>query len=203
MLKEVSTWKELSRARFSEWKRLEQEQRMWTKTVPKPIVDLLEEAGYFFESRGKLWWTLTNTIENAIKEQAPAILRPDNVQDATNFQFYLSVEQGGYEPLYLLWIWESEKDLSNYVMDIVESRYPPGRKWTLETKATMLPSGTVKSVGETVETKELMNRVLSILMYQEPAQEFLRNNQRIRDHAGKILALIDAELVKDYSSNSA
>jgi hypothetical protein len=97
----------------------------------------------------------------------------------------------------LLWIWESEKDLSNYVMDVIESRYPPSTKWRLQTRATMLPSGTVKLVGETDETRELMNKVLSYLMYHQPARAFLETNQRIKNCAEKILALIDVELVKD------
>lgn len=197
LLKEVSLWKELRGGQFSEWVRLDREQRMWTKMVPREIVDLLTEARSLLESRGKLWTTLNVLIENAIKSVAPDIFGPDNVREVTNFQFRLLAERGGDESLYLLWIWESEKDLSNYLMDIVESRYPPGTKWRLETSATTLPSGVVKLVGGTVETRELLNKVLSYLMYQPQAREFIKTNRKIRELADKLLSQIDAELGKD------
>jgi len=197
LLKEVILWKEPRRGNFSEWTRLHQEERLWVKKVPKPIVDLLTETRTLFESKGKLWTVLKGMIEDATSSFAPAILGRSNVENVTNFDFRLIVEGGGSETLYVLWIWESEKDLSNYIMDFIEPNYPPGTQWRLETWATTLPTGTVKLIGNKAQTRELINRLLGYLMGQQLAREFLRVNKNIKDHADRIISLIDAELEKD------
>jgi hypothetical protein len=82
-------------------------------------------------------------------------------------------------------------------MDFIESNDPPGTTYSLETWAVSTPSGTVKFVGKTAETRELINRVLSYLMVKQPAREMIQSNHQIRDNADKLLSLIDVELGND------
>ena len=197
LLKEISLWKEPRRGGFSEWVRLEQEQRLWVKKVPQPIVDLLNETRTLFDTKGKLWIHVRSLIEDALNSTAPTIFGAENVQGLSNFEFRLLTKPGGTETLSIIWIWESEKDLSNYVMDFIESNYPPGTGYQMETWAVSRPSGTVKPVGRTNETRELINKVLSYLMIKQPAREIIQTNHKIRDNSDKLLSLIDAELGKD------
>jgi len=197
LFKEISLWKNPGRGVFYEWIRLEQEERLWVKRLPQSIVELMNESRTLFETKSKLWIHVRGLIEDALKSSASTIFGPESVQGLSNFEFRLIAQPGGSESFSIIWIWESEKDLSNYVMDLIESNYPPGTGFSLETWAVSSPSGTVKFVGKTDETRELINKVLSYLMIKPPAREVIQTNHKIRDNADKLLSLIDTELAKD------
>jgi hypothetical protein len=194
---EVRTWGDPKMATFFVWNQLDQQVPRLVKRVPKSIVDLLNEAVTCFERKAKLRALLNTMISDAINAHAPSIIGPHNDQDLTNVEFRLIAEPGGTDRLYISWIWESRVDLRNYILDFIESSFPPNTNWKLETWVYPRPSGEGRLVGGTKETEALINRVLRYLMSQDLAHELHRTNGRVRELGKGLLALIDAELEKD------
>ena len=197
LLREIATWEEPIAATFHEWKRLEQEERLRIKKVPKPITDLINQAWILFESKTKLTKIFHSLISTRINSYAPAIIGLDNAQDMSSIEFRLVGEHGGSTAIYIPWIWQAEEGLRNYVLDIVGTNFPAGTRWHLETWVYPRPSGTGRLVGKTKETEELINKVLSSLMFQEVAQQVRTINKEVKQIGKKLLSLIDAELGKD------
>ena len=193
LLKEIVSWNDPIRAMFSVWTTLEQDERMWTKKVPKQIVDLLSEAREIFANNHKLRTQLGNlilgvTIATVISH---GIVKEDELGTV---DFRLVREPGGYDNIYILWIWEQEKDLSNYVMDIVEL-YPQYKmKWWVETWLVPRPGGAVRRVAEDKETREIIDTILKFLMPDAVARKLQENNRRIKELGRTIYSLIDKEL---------
>lgn len=196
LLKEVNNWNDPLMGRFSEWTTLAQEQRMWVMKVPKQIAILLNESRNMFLLRGKLWGVLEGLIQEAINLFAPTILGIAKAADYTNFDFRITPEIGTYISFYISWLWVSEKDLSNYIKDIVESRFHPGTQWGLETWAANRQGGTVVSLGYDRKTRQFLNKVLGYLMTKSEAGELVQLNKQIKTNGYEIRDLIDAELVK-------
>lgn len=194
LLKEADQWKDPRSGSFYEWNRLQQEERLWVKKVPRPIVEVLAETGKLFKSKAKLWMVLKDMVDEAINVYGPEILGRSSIENVANFDFRLVAGPGNSKPLYIMWIWEAGKSLSNYVNDIMRTDYPPNTEWRLETWVTSLPTGTVKQVGNENQTRQLINKVLSYLAKQELARELLRMNRGIKDNASRLVNLIDAEL---------
>ena len=196
LLKEVISWNDVFRSGFNEWTRLEQDERMWTKKVPKQIVDMLSEAKDLFERNNKLRTQLNELIletTNAVVTRL-GVAKEDELGTV---DFRLVREPGGNDSIYVSWIWEQEKNLSEYVLDIVDM-YPRYKMtWRLETWLVPRPSGVGRLVADDQMTREIVNRILRVLMSKEFAREILRNNKATKELGRKIYALIDEELGRE------
>jgi len=107
-------------------------------------------------------------------------------------QFRLVGEPGGNDTVYVSWIWERETDLSSYLMDYE----PPETKWRLETWVSPKKGGPMVIVGGDVESRNIINHVLTLLRANKLARELQANNTRIRELGPRIFSLIDEELKK-------
>lgn len=200
LLREVGTWEDPMRARFSEWTRLEQEERLWVRNVPEDIAKLLHEAKISFERIEKLRVALNELISEATGSYAKnwaSKLGPDRVDDIGSVEYRFVREPGGFvQGIHVSWLWELETSLSNYLADIIQLHPTPKAKWKLETWVYPRTGGAGIQVGGHWETRELIDRILRFLMSQEMARELREKNAKVKDLGKRILTRIDEELDK-------
>ncbi len=198
MIKEVTTWRDdPTRAFFSEWKRLNIEERYWINRVPSQISLRFEEAQILFEAISQLRVTIQTFISTNLNQLFAdswlAKAEFPKEEGLGNVDFRVLVDENPVAVIYLSWLWESGKPLKEYIETIVARIQNPSMKLALRTTIFSRRSGTGKIVAENDETYAAIEKIIGLLKSQESAQDLLRKLERVKKLGQEILDAIDHE----------
>ena len=197
LIKEVTTWRDNpTKAFFSEWNRLNIEERYWVKKVPSQITKRFEEAEILFGRISQLRLTvqtfISTTLSQLFGDSWLAKAEFPKEEGLGNVDFRVLIEENPVAVIYLSWLWESGKPLKEYIQTIVP-RIQPSAKLALRTTIFSSKGGTGKIVAENDETYAAIERIVGLLKDQEPASDLLRKLDRVKQLGDEILAAIDEE----------
>ena len=197
LIKEVTTWRDNpTKAFFSEWNRLNIEERYWVKKVPSQITKRFEEAEILFGRISQLRLTvqtfISTTLSQLFGDSWLAKAEFPKEEGLGNVDFRVLIEENPVAVIYLSWLWESGKPLKEYIQTIVP-RIQPSAKLALRTTIFSSKGGTGKIVAENDETYAAIERIVDLLKDQEPASDLLRKLDRVKQLGDEILAASDEE----------
>jgi uncharacterized protein (TIGR02391 family) len=198
LVKEVTTWRDdPTRADFSQWKRLNLEERYWVKRVPSQIAKRFEEAGVLFEGISQLRLNVQTLISSSINESfADAWLVKAGFpkeEGLGNVDFRVVLDENPVVAIYLSWLWESGKSLKDYIEMIAGRQSNPKTKLALQTTIFSRKSGTGKIVAGNDDTYSSIEKILDVLESQQSAKDLLRKLEKVKELGKEILAAIDEE----------
>jgi hypothetical protein len=197
LLKEVTTWFDPKFQNFGEWTRLNLEAHYWLQRVPKGIENLFNQAYDSLRKLQELRVATTKLISDATNQISSEVLSKagfENTEPGTIYFYIMTESGGGIEPLYIMWIWQTGKSVTEYVNDYAEANFGKDTKWQLQTQASAKGGGTIKIAGETEDTMKWMTKVFDSLKAQPQASEYARQIGRVRRLGEQAFQLIDEEL---------
>src|SRR5207249_10440033 len=156
LLKEVTTWLDPEHQGSGEWTRLKMEAPYWVRRVPKDITTLFNHAYSLFQDRWQLVANLNKLISDNTDRLSVEVLAKagHNTNDPlATIQFNIITEEGtGEHNIYIVWLWESDKSVSEYMNNLARKLYPMGTKWSMQTRASPRSGGAMKIAGGKEET---------------------------------------------------
>jgi len=197
LLKEVTTWFDPKFQNFGEWTRLNLEAHYWLQRVPKVIANLFNEAYESLRKLQELRAATNKLISDGTNQISPEVLSKAGFEDTElgAIYFYIMTESGGgINPIYILWIWQTGKSVTEYVADYAKENFGKGTKWRLQTQASAKRDGTIKVAGETEDTNRWITQVFEFLKTQPEALEYARQIGEVRKLGEQAFKLIDEEL---------
>jgi len=198
LIKEVTTWSDdPTRANFSEWKRLNLEERYWVRRIPTQIAKRFEEAETLFEAISQLRLMIQRSITSSINESfADSWLSKAGFpkeEGLGNVDFRVYLDEDPVVAIYLSWLWESGKPLQDYI-EMIAGRLSTNPKTKPTLRTTIFgKSGTGKVVAENDETYSAIETILKVLEGQDSAKDLLSKLQRVKELGKEILIAIDEE----------
>jgi len=197
LIKEVRTWlDDPSPANFSEWKRVNLEERYWVQRIPQRIAQRFEEGAVLFEQISQLRLTVQTLIATALNdffaESWLAKAEFPKQDGLRNVDFRVVLDENPLRVIYLSWLWESGKPLKEYVDTIVGRLPNSSMKLTLQT-TIFSKSGTGKIVAGNDETYGAIEKIIGVLKSEKSAIDLLHKLKRIKELSKEILAAIDEE----------